>query len=61
MVAGITASILAWIMFKPTLNRRRIDRFLEWVFTRIPPETDPACTPRYWTSHAGVIVKGPWT
>lgn len=58
---GVTAMLLAWILWKPALNRRRIDRFLEWIFTRVEVPTHPDCQPRYWTTHHGVIAKGEWT
>ena len=61
VVAGITATMLAYIISQPAIERRDINRAIAWVFTRIPPETHPDCKPRYWRSHAGVITREPWT
>lgn len=45
LVATITASILAYILWRPTLN---------WVFTRIPPETPADWKPRMRTWKNGI-------
>lgn len=50
--AGITASILAYLLWRPTIA---------WTFTHNQPATHPDCRPRYRTWHAGDVSEGPWT
>jgi len=52
IVAGMTLMILGHILGWP---------YIHWLFTRIEVATHPDCKPRYWTSHAGVITREPWT
>lgn len=52
IVAGMTLMILGHILGWP---------YIGWLFTHNAPETHPDCKPRYWTKHAGVITREPWT
>lgn len=52
MVAGISLAIILYAMRQPTLDM---------IFMRDQPGTPDGWAPKTWTSHAGVIVKGPWT
>lgn len=60
-LAGITTTMLAYILFQPAIERHQLMRFARWIFTRVEVATHPDCKPRYWTKHAGVITREPWT
>lgn len=49
---GVTASILAYIIGRPTIS---------WVFTRVPPATHPDSRPRFKSWRDGVMTEGAWT
>lgn len=51
IVAGITATMLAWILWKPALA---------WTFTHNLPPTHPNSHTRYRTWHHGTATEGPW-
>ncbi|MDQ0726823.1 hypothetical protein [Microbacterium sp. W4I20] len=52
MIVGISIAIIVYAMKQPTLDM---------LFMRDKPSTPDGWAPKTWTSHAGVIVKGPWT
>ncbi|MEW1990732.1 hypothetical protein [Microbacterium sp. NPDC078849] len=45
IACGLTASILAYVLWRPTLA---------WTLTRVPPSTHPDCHPRFRTWHLGI-------
>jgi hypothetical protein len=54
IVAGITATIIGYIVWQPAIDRRLAEHAIAWVFTHNPPATHPDCKPRYRTYHHGV-------
>lgn len=51
IVAGISLSILAFVLWQPTIR---------WTFMHNEPETDPTCTPRFRSWHNGLMTEGAW-
>lgn len=46
LIATITLTLIGWIIWKPTLN---------WVFTRIPPETPHDWAPKLRIYKNGIL------
>jgi hypothetical protein len=61
MACGMTATMLAYVIWQPAIDRRDVARASAWLFTRIPPATDPACKSRFrtWRNHIEVS-REPW-
>lgn len=60
IIAGITATMLAYIVWQPAIDRRDISRVIAWIFTHNQPDTHPDSRPKYRTWHNGTITEGPW-